>query len=388
MKYRVLALMGVLALSAGLFVHAQDYDDIYYDASSTTTTTTTTVTPRAQARQAAVVYSEVPSKYKVAVKKNYKATRDVDEYNRRGAYENEYYYGNDTVYDEESFANTRRIERFYNPDIVVLSDDDDLVELYYDETPTVNLVIGSSWGYPTYGWGLYSSYYPWYTGYYYPWYTGWYDPWYSWGWSWGWRHTWYDPWYSWGWGWHGWHHAWWGWDRPWGGGHHWAWNGGHHRHGGGVGHVGHDRRHGGHDRGGVGMDRRGGNHSGLSMNRGGNHGGNRVGAGRQRASINHGTTGNMGHRSTSGISRGVTSRSMQGARGGSYNGGSMSRGSNSGISRSHSSGGSSRGYSGGSRSSGSFGGSHSSGHSGGGFGGGGSHGGGGGHSSGGGGHRR
>ena len=37
MKYRILTMVGLLALSAGAILQAQDYDDIYYDASKSTT---------------------------------------------------------------------------------------------------------------------------------------------------------------------------------------------------------------------------------------------------------------------------------------------------------------------------------------------------------------
>ena len=46
MKYRIFTLVGLLALSAGSFLQAQDYDDIYYDASkSTKGTKTQVITP-------------------------------------------------------------------------------------------------------------------------------------------------------------------------------------------------------------------------------------------------------------------------------------------------------------------------------------------------------
>ena len=99
------------------------------------------------------------------------------------------YYLGDSISDE-AFANTRLIERFYNPDIVILSDDDDLVELYYDESPSVSLIIGSDWGYGSY----WSSYYPWYSwGSYYPWYTS-YGPYYTYYHR-GWGYGYYRPWY-------------------------------------------------------------------------------------------------------------------------------------------------------------------------------------------------
>ena len=198
MKYRILGLLGVMALTAGS-LQAQDYDDIYYDASKAQPTTKTKVKAEKPAKTVAV-YGDVPERYKLVVKDNYREERDVDEYNRRGAYEPKYevdingdtiYFDGDSVmYDDDMFANTRRIERFYNPDIVILSDDDDLVELYYDESPTINLIVGSDWAYSSYGWS--SSYYPWYTGWYEPWYSDWYSPWYY-GWYSPWRYGWYSP---------------------------------------------------------------------------------------------------------------------------------------------------------------------------------------------------
>ena len=232
MKYRVLALMGVLALAAGTVMQAQDFDDIYYDASKSANGTTKVKVTKPV--KTAATYGEVPDKYKVAAQGNYQVERDEDEYNRHVAYDaaNEPAFevdiNGDTIYEYEdaaAFANTRRIERFYNPDIVILSDDDDLVELYYDESPTINLVVGSDLGYTaSYGWG--TSYYPWYTGWYEPWYTGWYgyySPWYA-GWHDPWAYSyygWYSPWY------HHWHGpSLWGWNywgiRPW---HHGMWAG-------------------------------------------------------------------------------------------------------------------------------------------------------------------
>ena len=143
MKYRILGLLGVMALTAGS-LQAQDYDDIYYDASKAQTTKTKKVKVEKPVKTTAV-YGEVPEKYQVVANENYRTERDVDEYNRRGAYDpinqtnyeidingDTIYFDADSVYDDDAFANTRRIERFYNPDIVILSDDDDLVELYYD----------------------------------------------------------------------------------------------------------------------------------------------------------------------------------------------------------------------------------------------------------------
>lgn len=401
--YRVITLLGLLAVTAASIVQAQDFDDIYYDASSSKTEKAKkvkVVTPT----KTLEVYGQVPEVYTQAVQGNYSVDRDVDEYNRRGEYDPEYALSldGDTIY-EEAFANTRRIERFYNPDVVILSDDEDLVELYYDESPTVNLIIGSDWGYASYGWP--SSFYwydPWYYGSF-----GWYNPWWRFGWHSAWHYGWYSPWYY---GWHGPHM--WGWDywgyRPWWHGHYgwdnWTagnWNprptgrptGSH------FGSQGIGRRTG------LAQNRNGRTRTGLDMGGGRNgipsRGDKGTGIGTTGSRGGRGgyatgrSGGNMGSRSNSGV--GVSSRApsstsrsngssvyggSRSSSSGSYSGGSRSSGSYSGGSRSSGS------YSGGSRSSG---GSYSGGSSGsssrgssGGGGGGGSRGG----SSGGGGHRR
>ena len=404
MKYRILTLLGLMAISVATIVQAQDYDDIYYNASSSNSTEAKTSKVVKPAKTIAV-YGEVPETYKVTANSNYRIERDVDEYNRRGVdYESDYELdiNGDTIF-EDAFANTRRIERFYNPDVVILSDDDDLVELYYDESPSINLIIGSDAYYgSSYGWGWASSYYPWYSwGSYYPWRVGWYDPWYTF------NYGWYRPiyWggYYWGWGLNHWYHShWWpgyyGWDN-WHPRHNYA-DWGHrprpdrvHSFSGGSTHrnVGLANNRNGRSRVGAA-----GNRNGISA-RGDNSGNrpNRIGTSgsRNRASSAISRGGNMDRRSSSGVvsrNSGV-SRASAGSRSngiygsssrssGSYSSGSRSSGSYSSGSRSSGS------YSSGSRSSGSYssgsrsssgGGSHSSG-------GGGSHGG----SSGGGGHRR
>ena len=373
MKYRLLSILALLVLGAGSVIQAQDYDDIYYDASKSSGTVKTKVETPAKT---VVVYGEVPEKYKTVAKDNYREERDVDEYNRRGNFEPEYEVdiNGDTIY-EESFANTRRIERFYNPDVVILSDDDDLVELYYDESPTINLVVGSDWGmYSDYGWA--SSYYPWYTGWYEPWHMGWYSS--------PWRYGWYTGWYTsgiyrpyyWNWNYGPWYYSYWrnpyywgytgwyGWGHP----HHYpSWgrpdrphysdlgrNSGSWRHGGGRAGLATNRN----TRGRVGLggtgSRQGITSRGASGNR--SHG---VGNVTTRTRSGYATTrssGNMSTRSSSGVATrntGVSRPSSSGSR--SYSGSSSSRSSGSYSGGSRSSGGS---YSGGGSRGSSGGGSH------------------------------
>ena len=398
MKYRLLTLLGLLAFSAGSMMQAQDYDDIYYDASKSSTSTTKEKTKVVKPVKTIAVYGDVPETYKVTAQSNYRVERDEDEYNRHGEYAPQYEVdinGDTVYYDEETFANTRRIERFYNPDVVILSDDDDLVELYYDESPTINLFIGDDWGFgPSYGWA--SSYYPWYTyDSYYPWYYGWYGPWYY-----PWRYGWYSSYY-----WHGyWNYYRPGWIHGWD---HWAWDGGWHNHGYWNDH--HNRPIYNNSHSGTGIDRR---RVGLATNRNGRgrvdaaaphtnrnsiaaRGADRtsrsgVGTATNRSRGGYASSrggGNMGSRNSSGVtprSSGSVSRSSGGSRSysgssGSYSGGRSSSSSSSGSawrgSPSSSSGssysGGGRGSGGGSYSGSSGGGSSHSGSSGGSSGGGG-----------------
>ncbi|MDE6199153.1 MAG: hypothetical protein K2G06_04855 [Muribaculaceae bacterium] len=125
-------------------------------------------------------------------------TRDVDEYNRR--YQNVDSISVDSLY-RDTFANTRMIERFNNPNIVSESNDRQLIDYYAATQPAqINIYVDTP---AYYGWNILNPYY--YRPYSYwnswgwgwdPWYRpGWYDPYYSWSWGWG-------PSWSWGPGWH------------------------------------------------------------------------------------------------------------------------------------------------------------------------------------------
>lgn len=421
MKYRLFTLLGLLALGAGSVIQAQDYDDIYYDAGKTSSTVKAKV--EAPAKKTVAVYGEIPENYKVVASSNYRIERDEDEYNRRGAYdpmnaEFEVDINGDTIY-EEAFANTHRIERFYNPDIVIMSDDDELVELYYDESPTINLIIGSDWGYTPsyyYSWGIGSYYHPyWYDTWYNPWYVGgWYTSWYRpyyYGSYWYGPRLWNWPYYSYYTGYHGWDPYW-----SWRGTGYWTgYHGGYRNYGwrdrSGRVTTGPNRNGHGHSGGRNGITARG-NGGGKSTPRGGRVGGGRHGVtasttdnggnvGPRGGAGGTRTGGNIGtrvERGSSGRTTGVTTR--QSSTGVRHSSGSSSSGSRvyGGSSSSRSSGSRSSGsYSGGSRSSSSSGGSRSSGSysggsrsSGGSYSGGGSRGGGGGgsHGSSGGGRRR
>lgn len=215
MNYRFFALLGTVALCLSSIVQAQDYDDIYYNESSKPKKTAKTKV----ATTSKSTTIDITGPAFIEIVNNGGATNvvstsewDVDAYNRRGAEYESNYASTDST-ENDMFANTQRIERFHNPDIVVKSNDDELLELYFETTPTVNLIVANpvttivdyGWRPAWYAWDPF-YYTPYYDYYYRPW--GWYSTWH-----WGWR----DPW-CWrvGWSWH------YGWSRPWHGG--WAWN--------------------------------------------------------------------------------------------------------------------------------------------------------------------
>ncbi len=193
---RSLFLCSAVAVAAGAPIAAQDfYDDIYYDPK--------TDDKPVQPVQSRPVYADYPAA------DTYQPTttsqRDVDEYNRRGIFAVD---GNSTSLPADSitdFACTKKIERFYNPDVVVGSSDPTLAQVYYAQPAEVSIIVNNPvgyWGYGPmaggYGWyGLpswqWSSWYG--TSYWSP---GWgYNPYWSWTWGWGG----YNPYWGWGWDW-------------------------------------------------------------------------------------------------------------------------------------------------------------------------------------------
>ncbi len=208
----------VTVLAASLPMQAQGFydDDIYYDASKAKKEKQEKAI---EAAKKAARRNYIPSQpvadypgsdtYVV----NSGSTRDVDEYNRRSAFSGSREETDSVSLDrlmQGDFANTRRIERFSNPDVVSGSGDGELMDYYYAEQSRPQTTIIVNTVDPWYYGGIYS---PWYNGYYSynPWRWGWnswYDPWYSPSWSWGWGPSW-----SWSWGWGGgWHHP--GWGHP------------------------------------------------------------------------------------------------------------------------------------------------------------------------------
>ncbi|MDE6684457.1 MAG: hypothetical protein K2J94_04675, partial [Duncaniella sp.] len=172
-------------------VNAQSYfdDDIYYDASKATKKTQPKKVTQTYTTPSTVIVAEYPAADTYTVR----GTRSisVDDYNRRGIFASDSLTNDTTASD---FTYTRRIEQFYNPEIVSGSGDAELANIYYMEPEQVNVYINT----PSAYWG-YDYFYPSY---------GWYDPYWSWNYNWRWNspwywNSWYDPYWAWGpsWGW-------------------------------------------------------------------------------------------------------------------------------------------------------------------------------------------
>ncbi len=215
----------MLALAAiPVAASAQSYydDDIYYDASKASKPAQTV--KKVQKQAPAVVVADYPSADTYATSFTGSRRISVDDYNRRGIFATDSLTSDTTATD---FQYTRRIEQFYNPEIIEASGDPELANIYYMQPEEVNIYVNtpsSYWGYdyfyPYYGVGYnpYWSYNPWRWSSSWYW-NSWYDPFWNWGPGWGYAWSWGPGWGpSWGWGpgW-GWGAGWgpsWGWSRP------------------------------------------------------------------------------------------------------------------------------------------------------------------------------
>lgn len=220
-----LLLIAVL-LGTGL-ASAQGYydDDIYFDASKAKKA----VKESQPAKNIYTGYTSYPAADTYTPEGG--STRSVDEYNRRGIFAVP--HSTDTISVDSlvamgDFSYTRRIERFYNPEVVIENPDKSITEIYYgnDVNPEIKIYLNAhgywgdlyNYGYdpfwsPGWGWGWWGPY--WNSNW------GWGSPYYGMGlgpsWSWGFGPTW-----IWGWGWGpNWN---WGWGPGWGwGGPTWGW---------------------------------------------------------------------------------------------------------------------------------------------------------------------
>ena len=185
MKMFNLILVALSMIAIPSVVMADNYfdDDIYYDASKASKKKAKS-DGMSVGNQSTVILTQ-PGDYSIEL--NYNGSmRDVDEYNRQGAYS---YTISDSLYSDsilnvDGYTYTNRIERFYNPDVVSGSGDQELIESYSANQPVVNIYVDSFWDpYPSWSFG-YSWSYPYYTGVwnpywsYYGWYNPWYNPWY------------------------------------------------------------------------------------------------------------------------------------------------------------------------------------------------------------------
>lgn len=225
-KAITLALSLLFGVSSVALAQGYDDDDIYFDPSKA---------PKPKKEVKKTVYEQpnamiyYPAEYYQAA--DYPAADtyildgngrsiSVDDYNRRGI------FGSDTTHTvtdsilASQFANTRRIERFYNPEVVKGSGDSELAQVYYAQPANVNIIINDPYPYGAgyWGWGPSWAYGP------YSWRWGAWNSWYSWNWgpSWAWGPSWswsWGPGWDWGWG-PGWGPSW-GWGPGWGSS--WGW---------------------------------------------------------------------------------------------------------------------------------------------------------------------
>lgn len=227
MKLKRLTLLMASALAAVGVVSAQSYfdDDIYYNpAKATKQPAKTQKTNSSNQRNTVVVY-DYPSADNFTVNGTRKIS--VDDYNRRGIFASDSLTADTTATD---FEYTRRIEQFYNPEIVSNSGDKELANIYYMEPDQVNIYVNtpsSYWGYnyfyPYSAWTFdpfwSNNYWRWNSAWYW---NSWYDPFWgpswTWGPGWGWGSSWaWGPSWGWGPGW-GWGSGWgpsWGWGPGW-----------------------------------------------------------------------------------------------------------------------------------------------------------------------------
>ncbi|MDE6693618.1 MAG: hypothetical protein K2K05_09560, partial [Muribaculaceae bacterium] len=136
---RLLSAMALMALPT--IASAQNYydDDIYYNPSKEIakpiqTTKTTTTTP---------TYYGDPLDYPAADTYivNTGSTRDVDEYNRRGQFLVTDSVVTETVTTTDTYANTRKIQRFHNEGIIDGISNDDYATYVITDPAVLNVYV-------------------------------------------------------------------------------------------------------------------------------------------------------------------------------------------------------------------------------------------------------
>ena len=158
-------LAAILFVSAPAMVAQDIYDDIYGGSSSTTAKA---ATPVAQTSTVSTASYSVPAPKTKRVNEI-----DIDSYNRRGIFADataQTAAADTTV--QEDFAMTKRIERFYDPEVVSGSNDSSLIVIYNQPIDiNINVETPGYFGVTSWAWD------PW-----------WWGP--SWRWSWGWGPGW------------------------------------------------------------------------------------------------------------------------------------------------------------------------------------------------------
>lgn len=216
MTTKITAIFLSMLMGYSAVAFAQNYDDdIYFNPSKAQKQAKTK--NQKQKNNTIVIYTsdDIPAADSYSVPAG--SSRSVDEYNRRGIFATTKTIKATDSITADAFTQTRKIEKFYNPSIVVSSNDEGLTEYYYAEPANINIIVNSPgyWGNP-----YYYNRWAWGVSYYDPF---WWDSWGpSWSWSWGWNPAW--SWNTWGpaWSWgHHWNWAWgpswsWGWAPSWG----------------------------------------------------------------------------------------------------------------------------------------------------------------------------
>lgn len=149
MKTKFITFLTVLIAGSIGHMVAQDYDDdIYYNPDKAKKTS---VKPPVNAKKSAEYTYDGNLDYNYTTVTDYPAadtyvpsgssTMDIDAYNRRGIFAD-----GETAVTRDSaataaFANTRNIERFYNPQVVAESPDEELAGMYYSEPANVTINI-------------------------------------------------------------------------------------------------------------------------------------------------------------------------------------------------------------------------------------------------------
>ena len=152
MTSRTAFLLSAFMMTIGSFsARAQNYfdDDIYYNPAKDTKTVKQSKKAAAQTSTSqSVTVVEFPAADTYSVPAS-GLSMSVDEYNRRGIFAQEKAASTDT--SATDFNYTRRIERFYNPDVVIATGDDELANVYYAEPANVNIIVNNTS--PSY-WGM------------------------------------------------------------------------------------------------------------------------------------------------------------------------------------------------------------------------------------------